>query len=298
MIIEQVTIAGAGMLGAQIAWQTAFSGFRVSVYDAFEKGLEAAKDSHKQYAELFMATRGASAQQIEETMARLSYTTDLAEAAKNADLISESVPENIETKKNFYRELARVAPEKTIFTTNSSTLLPSLFAEDTGRPDKFLALHFAVGVWDRNMGEVMGHDGTDQNIFLQVVEFARAIGMVPIPIHKEQNGYILNSLTVPWFAAALDLLVNGVSDHESIDKTWMIGVGVPLGPIAILDQVGLETAYNVFQMWGELMNDQSALARAEFLKQSYVDQNKLGVKTGAGFYDYPDPAFADPEFLK
>jgi len=298
MIIEKVTIVGAGTLGSQIAWQTAFHGFEVSVYDPFEKGIEAAKDFHKQFAELFKATRGATEQQIEQTMARLSYTTDLAEAVRDADLLSESVPEDVEIKKCFYRDLAKVAPEKTIFTTNSSTLLPSQFAEETGRPGKFIALHFANGIWDRNIGEVMGHAGTEPEIFKQVVEFAKAIGMVPIPLFKEQNGYIVNSLLVPLLSAACDLLVNEVSDYESIDKTWMVGVGVPMGPCAILDLVGFGVAYNIWSHWGKALNDQAALARADYVKKNFVDQGNLGLTTGQGFYSYPNPAFEDPDFLK
>ena len=182
MTIKNVTIAGAGTLGSQIAWQTAFKGFDVTVYDAFEKGLERGKQFHQQFAQLFMATRGVSQQEIDETFSRLSYTTNLAEAVKNADLVSESIPENLEIKKAFYDELSKLAPEKTIFTTNSSTLLPSQYAEETGRPEKFLALHFANWIWDANIGEVMGHATTDAKYFDRVIEFSKEIGMVPIPI--------------------------------------------------------------------------------------------------------------------
>ena len=212
MKIKNVTIAGGGTLGSQIAWQTAFKGFNVIVYDAFDKGIEASKSFHKQFADLFKTTRGASNKEIEQTLSRLDYTTDLAAAVKDADLISESVPENAEIKRGFYEALAKVAPEKTIFTTNSSTTLPSDYAYTTGRPEKFLALHFANGIWDANVGEVMGHPGTDKKVFDRVVEFAREIGMVPIPIYKEQNGYVLNSLVIPLFNAAGNLFVNGVTD--------------------------------------------------------------------------------------
>jgi len=190
MQIENVTIAGGGTLGSQIAWQTAFMGFNVVVYDAFDKGLEASKSAHKKYAELFKKSRGATEEEIEQTLSRLSYSTNLAESVKDADLVSESVPEDMEIKKIFYKELAKVAPEKTIFTTNSSSTLPSDYAAYTGRPEKFLALHFANGIWDTNVGEVMGHAGTDPEIFDRVVKFASEIGMITIPIHKEQNGYI------------------------------------------------------------------------------------------------------------
>jgi 3-hydroxybutyryl-CoA dehydrogenase len=112
MKISNVTIAGAGTLGSQIAWQTAFNGFNVTVYDAFEKGLEAAKVYHQQYAELFLKSRGASQDEIDQTMARLSYTTDLAGAVKDADIVSESIPEDLEIKQSFYQDLAKLAPEK------------------------------------------------------------------------------------------------------------------------------------------------------------------------------------------
>ena len=182
--MKNIMIAGAGVLGSQIAWQTAFHGFNVTVYDAFEKGLEGGKKFHQQYAELFKNQRGATDKEIEDTFARLSYTTDLAEAVKDCDLVSESIPEAKEIKKSFYNALAKVAPEKTIFTTNSSSMVPSDFVDETGRPSKFMALHFANGIWDENIGEVMAHPNTDPAVYDQVAEFAKAIGMVPIYIKK------------------------------------------------------------------------------------------------------------------
>ena len=298
MKIKNVMIAGGGTLGSQIAWQTAFQGFNVTVYDPFEKGLEASKTFHKQFADLFLETRGASQKEIDQTFSRLGYSSNMKDAVKDIDLVSESVPENIEIKKNFYMELGKVAPEKTIFTTNSSTTLPSNYAKETGRPEKFLALHFANGIWDANVGEVMGHPGTDQAIFDRVVEFAREIGMVPIPIHKEQNGYVLNSLLVPLLTAAANLMINGISDLESIDKTWIISTGAKVGPFGIMDAVGMQTMYNIDMLWGEKLGDQTMLDRAAHIKENYIDKGKMGVSTGEGFYKYPNPAYQDPNFLK
>ena len=296
--MKNITIAGGGTLGSQIAWQTAFKGFDVIVYDAFDKGLEASKSSHKKFAELFMANRGTSKEEIDKTFSRLSYTTNLVEAVKDADLISESIPENIEIKKRFYQELAKAAPEKTIFTTNSSTTLPSDYAEFTGRPEKFLALHFANGIWDANIGEVMGHAGTNPDIFDRVVKFASEIGIVPIPIYKEQNGYILNTLLSPLLDAAGDLLFNRVSDFESIDKTWMITMGTKIGPIGIMDMIGMQTIYNINMLWGTKLGDQEKLDRAKFIKENYIDKGILGVSRGQGYYKYPNPGYKDPDFLK
>ncbi len=298
MDIKNVMIAGGGTLGSQIAWQTAFHGFEVTVYDAFEKGLETSKSLHKNYADLFINTRGASQEDIYNTLTRLNYTTNLEQAVKDADLVSESIPEVVEIKKSFYNELGKVAPQKTIFTTNSSTTLPSQYAKETGRPEKFLALHFANGIWDANVGEVMGHPETDPKIYDRVVQFARDIGMVPIYIKKEQNGYVLNSLIVPLLNASADLLINDVSDVESIDKTWMISTKSPFGPFGIMDMIGMQTMYNVDKMWGEETGNQSMLDRAAYIKKNYIDKGKIGMNSGEGFYKYPNPAYTDPDFLK
>jgi 3-hydroxyacyl-CoA dehydrogenase len=298
MNITHVTIAGAGTLGSQIAWQTAFHGFDVTVYDVVEKGLEAARVYHRQYAALFLESRGASRDQVDQAMARLSYTTDLAEAVKDADIVSESIPENIEVKRSFFQKLDKLAPEKTIFTTNSSTIIPGEIAGAVDRPEKFLALHFANGIWDANVAEVMGHPGTDAVVFDQVVEFARAIGMVPVPLHKEHPGYVLNSLLIPFLSAAGSLFVKGVTDFESIDKTWMIATAGRMGPFGIMDIIGMQTIYDIELLLGNKLDDKAMLARAEFFKCNYIDRGKLGVKSGEGFYKYPDPAYSDPGFLK
>jgi 3-hydroxybutyryl-CoA dehydrogenase len=208
------------------------------------------------------------------------------------------VPEVVEIKKKFYNDLGKVAPEKTIFTTNSSTTVPSEYAKETGRPEKFLALHFANGIWDANVGEVMGHPGTSQDVFDRVVKFAKEIGMVPIPILKEQNGYVLNSLLVPLLTAALNLLIKSVSDVESIDKTYMISSGAKMGPFGIIDIIGMQTIYNVNMLWGEKLKDQAMLDQAAYVKENYIDQGKMGTSTGEDFYTYPKPNFTNPDFLK
>ena len=297
MKIKNVTIAGGGVLGSQIAWQTALKGFSVTVYDAFEDGINNCKKYHKRYAELFRASKGVSKAEIEDTISRLTYSTNLKEAVKDADLISESIPENLEIKKSFYKELAQLAPEKTIFTTNSSTMLPSYYAKETGRPEKFLALHFSNPVWDANVGEVMSHPKTDSKYFDIVVNFTKEIGLVPIPIQKEQPGYVLNSLLVPFLIAAQDLWFNGVSDFKSIDKTWMISTGSKSGPFGILDLVGMQTIYNITMMDAKKLNSPSLYERAEIIKAEFIDKGKMGISTGQGFYSYPNPEYKDPDFL-
>jgi len=156
MTFTRITTAGAGTMGSQVAWQMAFHGKHVTVYDAIPAGLEKGKAFHREYADHFVKRRGATPKQIDDTFARITYATDLAEAVRDADLISESVPEAMAIKESFWREASRHAPARTVFTTNTSTLTPSALAGFVDRPQKFLALHFAIGVWDSNIGEVMG----------------------------------------------------------------------------------------------------------------------------------------------
>jgi len=296
MKLKNITIAGGGTLGSQVAWQTAFHGYNVTVYDAFEKGIESCKKSHQQYGGLFLKSLGASEKQIEETHTRLKYTTDLAEALKDADLLSESVPEDPEIKADFYAKASKVAPEKTIFTTNSSTLLPRDFLDFVDRPEKFLALHFANLIWQNNIGEVMCHKETDTEVADTVTEFARSIGMVPIRLNREWNGYVLNSILGPMLSSAMTLVERGVASFEDVDKTMMVS-GFETGPFTILDIIGLETAYNVEKYWGDRLKDDQRLANAKFVKENFIDKGKLGLKTGEGFYKYPNPKFKDPDFL-
>ncbi|WDV06124.1 3-hydroxyacyl-CoA dehydrogenase [Lysinibacillus irui] len=298
MNYQNITVAGSGVLGSQIAYQSAFKGFNVTVYDINDEALKNAQDRITKLKPLYQQDLGATQEEVDAAYARLTFNSDLAQAVANADLVIEAIPEVVSIKTEFYTNLSKVAPAKTIFATNSSTLLPSQFAEATGRPEKFLALHFANTIWKNNTAEIMKHPGTDMKVFDEIVEFARAIGMVPLPLYKEQPGYILNSLLVPFLDAAESLLVKEVADPETIDKTWMIGTGAPLGPFAILDIVGINTAYNIVEAKATATGDENMKKLANLLKTEYIEKGKLGRATGEGFYTYPNPSFAKPDFLK
>ena len=298
MNYKNITVAGSGVLGSQIAFQAAYKGFRVSVYDVSEDVLVQARERLSRLKKNYVRDLGLTQQTVDEAYNRISFFADLAQAVANADLVIEAIPEVVHIKRAFYEHLGAVAPMRTVFATNSSTLLPSQFAEATGRPDKFLALHFANGIWKNNTAEVMKHSGTDDEVFQDVMAFAKAIGMVALPLYKEQPGYILNSLLVPFLDAAQMLLVNEVADVETIDKTWMIATGAREGPFAILDTVGINTAYNIVLAQADATGDPAFGKLARLLKTEYLDKGRLGKATGQGFYTYPSPKFSSPDFLR
>ena len=280
--IKNVVVLGTGVLGSQIAFQSAYHGFDVTAYDINNDVLEQAKGRFAGLVDTYKnEVKGAADGKADEALTRVSYSSDLADAVKDADLVIEAIPEILDLKRSTYATLGDVAPAKTIFATNSSTLLPSDIADSTGRPDRFLALHFANHVWAFNTAEIMGTAQTDPAVFDTVVEFAGEIGMVPIPIHKEKAGYVLNSMLVPFLNAGLALAAGGYAAPEDVDKTWRIGTGAPMGPFQIYDVVGLNTPYNILMSGGD---DEQKLAA--WLKENYIDKGKLGLAAGEGFYKY------------
>lgn len=316
MDYQKVVVVGGGVLGSQIGFQSAYKGFDVTFWLRSEASIGRAKPKIEKLYQTYIDeleahkaligkkeapyARGLiddfdtlTEEKIEEykenakrAFESIRYETDMEKAFDDADLVIESMAEITEQKKEFYEKAAEILPEKTVIATNSSTFLPSTFADVTGRPDRYLALHFANRIWRNNVAEVMGQPKTDQKYFEEVVCFAEKIGMIPLRVKKEQPGYLLNSLLVPLLHAAQALYANEVGSFEDIDKAWRLGTGAPLGPFQILDVVGLETAYNI-QMANPQAKDPDTLEgkMAENLK-SRIDAGKTGVAKGEGFYKY------------
>ena len=297
--LNKLTVVGGGVLGGQIAWHSAFHGKRVTVYDLYEEGLDNCRTAHQNYSQIYLDDVGATDTDIQHTQGRLTYSTNLEAAVADADIVIECAPEIPDVKTKVYLDMAEHLPERTIVVTNSSTLLPSQFAEASGRPDKFCALHFANRIWALNFAEVMAHSGTSEQVLEAVTMFAIEIGMVPIPIAKEQNGYVCNSLLVPLLQAAQSLVTNGVSSPENVDRTYMImNRGCNNGPCAMMDIVGFKTVYDIFSLWGEVNKDEQMLANAKYLKEHFLDKGLLGLQTGQGYFSYPNPSFEAPDFLE
>jgi 3-hydroxybutyryl-CoA dehydrogenase len=297
--LQQLVVIGAGVLGGQIAWHSAFKGKSVVVYDPFEESLDRCRAAQDQYALIYQQDLAATADDIAATRDRLTLTTKLADAAADADLVIEAAPEIPDVKSQLYRDLSEHLPERTIIATNSSTLLPSQFADDSGRPDRFCCLHFANLIWSMNLAEVMAHPGTSRETILSVTRFAIEIGMVPVPLQKEHSAYVINSLLIPLLQAAQTLVTNGISTPETVDRTYMImNRGCSHGPFGVIDIVGMETCYNILSYWGAQNDDEQMLANAEYIKTHFIDQGHMGLQTGQGYYHYPDPAYQAADFLE
>lgn len=297
MKIKNVTIAGSGVLGSQIAFQSAFKGFNVSIYDINDDALEKANERLIVLKGRYVEDNYGTKEEVDNAYNRISQYTDLAKAVENADLVIEAVPELLPIKQDFYTKLSAVANEKTIFASNSSTMTPSQIVDFTDRPEKYLHLHFANEIWKLNIAEIMKHERTSDEVFETIIEFAKEIAMIPILLHKEQPGYVLNTLLVPFLKAAMQLAADGVADPKVVDKTWMISTGAPIGPFAFLDIIGPNTPYNLYKAWGDQGDELSAKVAA-WIKSEYLDKDRMGTANGKGVYDYPNPAYQTPDFLK
>lgn len=311
MEIKSVTVAGGGVLGSQIALQSAYKGFNATIWLRSEGSIERTKPKLERLRSIYKSTleamktdpkaycRGLAdspdlppekidelINQVDAAFGSIKLTTDLNEAFQNADLVVEAIAEVISEKESFYSSIKDILPEHTILCTNSSTLLPSAMMGFTGREDRFLALHFANNIWKNNTAEVMGTPKTSPESFQTVVEFAKAIGMIPLELKKEQPGYLLNSMLVPFLNSAEALLVNGIADVETIDAAWTLGTGAPLGPFRILDVVGLTTAYNIVAASPAAQDPDSVAGRIAAMLKQYIDEGKTGINAGEGFYKY------------
>ena len=319
MAYRKIVVAGGGVLGSQIAFQSAYCGFDVTIWLRSEGSITRTQPKLDDWEKAYIRdiedmTSGTGSwcygigsddgsfdksqaiALVHAARKSIRLELDLQAAVKDADLIIESMAEDKEQKIAFYKMLAPLMEEKTVLVTNSSTLLPSTFAKFTGRPDKYLSLHFANLIWKYNTAEVMVQEKTDQRYFKEVIDFANDIRMVALPVMKEKNGYLLNSLLVPLLLSAVDLYVSGVSDPKSIDTAWKKGTGAPAGPFEILDVVGLQTAYNIvaqYQKVPKLINPilKKMLMPYNFKDQlqmlkKYIDEGKLGRSSGEGFYKY------------
>jgi len=236
-----------------------------------------------------------TADDADAAMKRVRTTTDLPEAARDIDIVSESVPEDPKLKGEIFAKIHAACPERTIFTTNTSTLLPSMFAGATGRPEKLAALHFH-DVRISTIVDVMPHPGTAQETMELVRDFAVRIGQTPIVMERESPGYVFNFMLSNLFQSAQTLAANGVASVEDVDRSWMGVTHMVTGPFGIMDSVGLDTVWKITNYWAQALKNPQQLKNAAFMKE-YVDRGHLGEKTGRGFYTYPKPRFRDPDFI-
>ena len=310
MDFKKVTIIGGGVLGSQIAFQSAYCGFEVAVLLRTDESIQRTKTKLEELRKTYISiienmknggpyykgitneTNLSSIQidklkeNLEKSYKTIQLTTDFESACKGADIVIESISEIPDQKKELYKKLSKYLEPNTILATNTSTLLPSTLAEYTGRPDKFLAYHFANEIWKFNITEIMGHQGTDKKCFKIMEDFSKRINMIPSLLLKERPGYILTSLVSPWLKSALNLWGDGFAEPQSIDLTWTTATNSPMGPFQSMDLIGVNSLYNVVSMDPESKKEGTSRYNVRMKLKDMMDKGKLGKESGEGFYKY------------
>ncbi|HQP49155.1 MAG TPA: 3-hydroxyacyl-CoA dehydrogenase [Spirochaetota bacterium] len=295
--IKKVLVLGAGTMGQQIALQCAIHGYDVVLYDIDPEMLKKALKHIDRFMKELETSKRFSSAELAAARERIATSTDAAEAGKNVDLISENVPEDPALKGKVFSQFNGICATHTIFTSNTSSLIPSMFAEQSGRPDKVISLHFHPNVWDATIADVMPHKGTSEETLQVVTAFARRVGQTPIYVKREHPGYVFNTMLMAFLSSALTMVGRGVASVEDVDRSWMGVMFTPMGPFGIMDFIGLDTMWKVNSFWASSMNDPVVKKNADLLRKM-LDEGKLGQKSGSGFYTYPNPSFTAKGFLK
>ena len=296
MKIQNVAVVGAGILGTQIAIQAAFHHYRVTVFDLDKASFARALERSKIRMQNSSRKPTIPWSQMRRSARTVTQCASLEEAVAGADLVIEAVPEDLALKRNVFKQLDRLAPRKAILATNSSSIPVSRLEKTTSRPEKCLNLHFYGLDQGRNIVDVMGGTRTRPGILQAGKEWIQSIGCIPLTVKKEILGFCFNRIWRAIKREALSMWAGGYVDFRDIDRGWMNWTGMSPGPFGLMDSVGLDVVYDIEMVYYKESRDPRD--RPPKALKAMIDRGELGVKTGKGFYTYPDPEFRRPGFLK
>ena len=292
---ENVTVIGTGTLGTQIALLAGNAGYAVTIYDLRKGALNETLGRLRSSIEEKGINPIIPWDQLEKVREQIRETTDLDEAVRDADLIVESVPEDLNIKQSVFQELGKKAPPKTIFATNSSSMPVSLMEESSGRPEKCLNTHFYVILEGMNMADVMGGTKTSAEVLQKGVDWVRSMGCIALTVKKELLGFCFNRIWRAIKREGLWMWGNGYVDFRDVDRAWMTFTKMKMGPFGIMDGVGLDVVRDIETVYYNESKDPKDKPPQALTDK--IDRGELGVKTGSGFYTYPNPEFAQSDFL-
>jgi 3-hydroxybutyryl-CoA dehydrogenase len=286
MPIEKVGVVGCGLMGSGIAQVAAQAGCQVTVREVSSQLVEKGLQSIERNLGRLVEKGTLSAADRDQVRGRLHGTTNL-EDLKDCDLVIEAIIEQLPAKREFYSALDKICKPATIFASNTSSISITEMAVVTKRPERFLGMHFFNPVPVMKLVEVIRTIATDPKVFDEMVAFGARLGKTVVRT-SDRTGFIVNRLLVPYLLDAVRALEEGVASIEDIDNSMKLGCGHPMGPLTLLDFVGLDTTHYIANIMFDEFKEQR-FASPPLLKRMVL-AGWNGRKAGRGFYDYSDPA--------
>ncbi|MBT3227198.1 MAG: hypothetical protein HN580_20780 [Deltaproteobacteria bacterium] len=293
--IQKICFVGAGTQGCINSLICSAHGYKSVLYDISEETLNQASMRQQAMGATMIKQGYFDLNTFEQALSRISITSDLEMAVESADLLNESVNENLELKRRVHTQFDGICPPKTLLTTNTSSLLVSELEGAVKRGEHFAALHFNGMI---PFVDLVGGSRTSAETLQTLSAFIRSLAMRPMLLKKEKDGYLGNSMFISFLTTGLMLVIDGHADLEDVDRTWMMVQNTPSGPFGQMDIVGLNVVRDII----EEQAHKSRISDAQFDKiaaflRPFIERGELGAKTGSGFYQYPRPAYKNPRFL-
>jgi len=292
----KICIVGSGYLGTQIGALSARSGYMVTLYDIMKDSFNVSRSSVKEYIDEWIETRVIKPEEAEEVIQRINYTTDLPEAVKEAEIVIEAVVENLDVKRKVFKQLDELCPPSVILCSNSSSIKISHIEEATAHPERVLNMHFYGYPWRRSVLELMKGSHTTDEAIEKARKYAISIDVTPLTVLKESTGFIFNRVWRAIKKECLTVADTGVASFEDVDRAWMSLYKTDTGPFGLMDRVGLDVVRDIEMVYYRESGDPRDKPPKILLDK--IERGELGVKTGKGFYSYPDPEYRKHGWLK
>ena len=288
-------MVGSGFLGTQIGVLSARYGYNVSMQDISIEALDASKKAIGKSIHQWIANGQITGPEGDALKQRIFYTTELKEAVNNAGLVIEAVVERLDVKQEVFRILDELCPPNVVLATNSSSIKISYIEEAIQHRERVLNMHFYGFPWERRVLELMRGTQTTDKVMESAIKYSYSIGVKPLIVLKESTGFIFNRV---WRAIKKECLTGvdeGVASFEDVDRAWMSLYDTDLGPFGLMDRVGLDVVRDIELVYYRESGDPKDKPPKILLDK--INNGEIGVKTGKGFYSYPNPAFREPGWM-
>jgi len=289
--IQNVTVVGAGTMGAGIAQVAAAAGNTVQLVDVNDKVLDNSKKTIETSLgriskKLFKDDPSKGAEFCKNTIGRITFMTEREKSVESADLVIEAIIENLKLKQDLFATLDAAAPQKTIFASNTSSIPINEIAQPTNRKDRFGGLHFFSPVPMMKLLEVIRTAETSDETYKAMDAWGKAIGKVTVSC-KDTPGFIVNRLLIPYMTEAVRMVERGDATPQDVDLAMKLGAGYPMGPFELSDSVGVDVGLFIAEGWEKRFPNDPQFKVPE-LTRKLVKEGKLGRKSGEGWYKYGD----------